>query len=276
VAGYVRGTGLPYIVTGDFNAEIDELLPLGLHTYLGGEWRTPRGEVPGDHRAIDLVLVSQTLSTSIGIEWDQEGPWAAPHSGFTVTLDKETARMHTRVMVSPITYVPAMGPDLPWSWHLQQVQPTVQQGARQLQEHWKPHLAHDTEVDINYMTFMGAAECVWAQRQCQDYNGLKHHRGWPTETRELPLVAATPTGWRLRPSPLTAWHSLRARLANLIGAIRRKRSSIPDMRVAMMKQLTKVQVQARVLPEPQLELDVLASIDAMSTAEEAVPRNKPS
>ena len=36
VAGYLHGTGLPFLLMGDFNAEISDLLPLGLHTYLGG------------------------------------------------------------------------------------------------------------------------------------------------------------------------------------------------------------------------------------------------
>ena len=53
VAGCLHGTGLPFLLMGDFNAEISELLPLGLHTFLGGEWLRPRGDVPGGHRAID-------------------------------------------------------------------------------------------------------------------------------------------------------------------------------------------------------------------------------
>ncbi len=272
VAGYVRGMGLPFLILGDFNAEICDLLPLGLHTYLGGEWRTPRGEVPGGHRAIDLALISQTLSACIAVEWDREGPWASPHSGFTVHLDKAAANMHTRVMVSPISYTPAMGPDRPWCWHLQRAQPQVQEGAGRLREHGRPHLVQDTEVDITYLAFMGAVESVWASA---DYEHFKHRRGWPLEAREVPLLASKPTGWRLRPSPLTAWYSLRARVVNLIGAVRRnRRSIIGDMRVAMMKQLTKVQAQGRVLPDPQLELDVIASIGAMSVMAEAVPQHR--
>ncbi len=248
---------------------------LGCIPTWGGEWHQPRGEVPGGHRAIDLALISQMLSPCIAVEWDREGPWASPHSGFTVLLDKAAANMTTRVMVSPIPYIPAMGPDHPWCWHLQRAQEHVQEGARRLEERGSQHLMQHTEVDTNYLAFMGAVESVWASRQCTDYNYLKHRRGWPQEAREVPLIATTPTGWRSRPSPLTAWYSLRARLVNVIGAVRRnRRSIIGDMRVAMMKQLTKVQAQGTVLPDPQLETDVITSIGAMSIMAEAAPQHQ--
>ena len=275
VANYVRGMGLPYLILGDFNAEICDLLPLGLHSYLGGEWRQPRGEVPGGHRAIDLALISHTLSPCIAVQWDREGPWASPHSGFTVILDKAAASMNTRVMVAPIPYIPAMGPDHPWCWHLQRAQHHLQEGEGRLREQGSPNLMQHEEVDSTYFAFMGAVESVWASRQCTEYDNLKHRRGWPIEAREVPLVASTPTGWRLRQSPLTAWYCLRARLANFIGAVRRSRSSIIcDMRVALMKQLTKVQAQGRVLPDPQPELDVISSIEAISSMAEDSPRHK--
>ncbi len=63
------------------------------------------------------MLASRTFSGSLTLEWDATGPWAAPHSGFVVSLDKAAATMLTRVMVTPMHYTAAIGPDRPWEWH---------------------------------------------------------------------------------------------------------------------------------------------------------------
>ncbi len=54
VAGYLHGTGLPFLLMGDFNAEISELLPLGLRTYLGGSGTRHEGRFQA--ATVSLIL----------------------------------------------------------------------------------------------------------------------------------------------------------------------------------------------------------------------------
>jgi hypothetical protein len=68
----------------------------------------------------------------------------------------------------------------------------------------------------------------------------------------------------LKPTGLTGWYSLRARIVNYNGAIAKNRGALGvEMRQALMLQLTRVKNQARILPEAQLELDVITSIGAV-------------
>jgi hypothetical protein len=86
LADYLHVQGLPFIVTGDFNCEIGELELACLERFLGAEWVTPTGPVPGGHRAIDLVLASPCSRGILDMSWDPHSTWATPHTGFQVKL----------------------------------------------------------------------------------------------------------------------------------------------------------------------------------------------
>ena len=72
---------------GDWNMLEVEMDILSMDTFLTAQWLTPPGPVPGGHRPIDRFLVSKGLAKGSTVRWDEEGPWAAPHSGLLLTLD---------------------------------------------------------------------------------------------------------------------------------------------------------------------------------------------
>jgi hypothetical protein len=64
VGAFLQAKGAPFILAGDFNLTVEELLPYGMHTLLSAEWRFPPGGVPGGHRGIDLMLISRPLAAT--------------------------------------------------------------------------------------------------------------------------------------------------------------------------------------------------------------------
>ncbi len=42
VGTYLKVMGAPFILAGDFNLTVEELLPYGMHTFLTAEWRSPQ------------------------------------------------------------------------------------------------------------------------------------------------------------------------------------------------------------------------------------------
>ncbi len=82
VGTYLKVMGAPFILAGDFNQTVEELLPCGPHAFLGAVWRSPPGGVPGGHRGIDHLLISRPLAARATLHWDLCGPWAQPHTGY--------------------------------------------------------------------------------------------------------------------------------------------------------------------------------------------------
>ena len=159
LAGYPHAQGLPFIVAGDFNCEICELEPACLELFLGAEWMT-KGPVPGGHRAIDMVLASSQLRSLLDISWGPYSPWAIPHTGFRVALKRKALSLQVRVLRTPLDYKPAMGPDRPWEWHVQEAQPAIEEGLRRARMARQDNIAYSEAVDELYTTFCVAAETV--------------------------------------------------------------------------------------------------------------------
>ena len=98
LSDYLHVQGLPFIVGGDFNAEIGEMEVTCMDRFLGAEWLAPRGAVPGGHRSIDLVLTSSCLRNVLDIQWDDTSPRATPHTGFRISLRREALSLQVRVL----------------------------------------------------------------------------------------------------------------------------------------------------------------------------------
>ncbi len=264
IASFVHGRGLPYLIIGDFNNVIEELLPTGLDKCLQGVWVQPEGEVPGGHRPIDLILTNVFMAPLLEVQWDLDGPWAQPHTGFVVRLPRAALRLRMRVLESPISYNMAMGPDLPWEWHVARAETMVEEGLARVRAAGESHLGSDPTLDREYIIFCMAAESVMLSRQAVSYNAARTHRGWPMTTQEVPLAAPTPVGWRCKPTGLTLWCAMRARLDNYIGVIRKKRAELfPEHREALRAQLARVQRTESILPSGEAEADVIRRIQAI-------------
>ena len=227
-ADFIHEHGKAFIMVGDFNNTVEELQPTGIERYLGAVWRTPRGQFPGDHRPIDLVLATAALGTRLDIDWDATSPWAQPHTGFTIKLPRSLLTMQMRVLESPLGHQESCGPDLPWDWHLARAEAVLEPGWQRLPAHRWPHLQYSDRVDRQYMLFCLAAESVMASRQCLDFRAAAFHRGWPVQTKVLPVEAPRPQGWKCQPTGLTAWWGLRTRLANYTGVLSKRPSQAPE------------------------------------------------
>ncbi len=82
LGAYVKVMGVEFVIGGDWNMlEAEEMAPLGMDNYLGAQWLTPEGDVPGGHRPIDRFLLSKAPALGSKVEWDVEGTWAQPHLG---------------------------------------------------------------------------------------------------------------------------------------------------------------------------------------------------
>ncbi len=134
VGTYLKVLGNPFILGGDFNLTVDELLPFGLHTFLGAEWRSPPGGTPGGHRGIDLMLLSRPLAAKATLHWDYGGPWAQPHTGMWATLDVTSFSEEITIFRAPPEIALATGPDLPWETHKVISRNAAMEGARRLRE----------------------------------------------------------------------------------------------------------------------------------------------
>ena len=85
-----------------------------MEAFLGARWLNPASTAPGEHRQIDLILISLELAMGAQVAWDMEGPWAQPHVGLTLQLELQVLDMHSRKMVVPSGIDLALGPDRPW------------------------------------------------------------------------------------------------------------------------------------------------------------------
>ena len=102
--------------------------------------------------------------------------------------------MRMRVLETPMGHQEAYGPDLPGPWHRARGAAVLQPGWERLPAHRWPHLQRCDQVDQEYMLFCLAAESVLASRQCLDFEAAAFHRGWPVETKMLPVEAPRPQG----------------------------------------------------------------------------------
>ena len=220
---YLHVQGLPYIIAGGYKCEIWELEAMGIGSYIGGEFQAPRGQVTGGHRAIDFVLVSSQLKGALDIQWDPNSPWASPHTGFHVTVRKKALSMQVRVFKNPVDYKPAMGPDRPWEWYVQETQSAAEEGLQRARAARHDHLAYSEAVDDIYSTFCVAAEEVWAHQQGTSGDAQEMRRGWPVETKMVKLAPTKPEGWSREDIGLTGWQALNTRVVNYNGVYRRGR-----------------------------------------------------
>ncbi len=154
LADFLYVQGLPFLVAGDYNMEISELQVAGLERFLGAEWVTPKGPVPGGHRAIDLILASTCFKHALDVQWDQNSPWAVPHTGFLVSMPWKALSFQVRVIEAPLDYKAAMGPDRPWEWYVHQAQPAIQEGLRRTEEARRHTIHYSNDVDERYATFL--------------------------------------------------------------------------------------------------------------------------
>jgi hypothetical protein len=266
-ADFLHEHGKPFIMVGDFNNTVEELQPTGLDKYLGAVWRRPKGQVPGDHRPIDLVLATASLATHLVIDWDVTSPWAQPHTGFTIRLPRRLLTMQMRVLESPLGHQESYGPDLPWDWHLARAEAALQPGWQRLPAHRWPHLQYSDQVDRQYMLFCLAAESVQASRQCQAFEEAAFHRGWPVEIKVVPVAPPRPQGWRCRPTGLSAWMALKTRLADLVGVLRKRTAAVPEHLQALRGQLGRVRAAPLILNAPE-EKYILTCIQAICDGSE--------
>ena len=140
----------------------------------------------------------------------------------------------------------------------------MEEGLRRLQSARAPHLVSDAALDRAYIVFCMAAESIMASRQVVDYDAAKTHRGWPVATKEVPLAAPSPAGWRCKPPGLTTWCALRTRLDNYIGVIRKKCAGLyAEHLQALRAQLERVKTASRILPAGPGEADVIRHIQAI-------------
>eukprot|EP00959_Pyramimonas_sp_CCMP1952_P108486 2268463-Pyramimonas_sp.AAC.1 len=101
---------------------LDEIGPAGWDTYLRGKWITPGGH-PAGGRLIDYMMTSEDLIGALTLEWDMDGPWAAPHFGMIAKLDKQAFRYQYRIPLAPAAITVGMrGPDKPWVEHVEAIQ----------------------------------------------------------------------------------------------------------------------------------------------------------
>jgi hypothetical protein len=254
---------------GDFNMEEEELEMVVMERFLQGRWVRPKHPVPGGHRAIDLVMVSDVLEAGATVGWDEEGPWAAQHSGMVVSINLEVCAQGTRILRTPPVVEAALGPDRPWEEHQLHGRMVAEEGARRLEEAigCDPPHHRDREADRLYMEFAGAAEHLLLQRQGEDANAAgPMRRGWPLQVRTVPLQPTRPQGWFGRPSGLSQWVALKAQVLNYIGALGRKRLEQAQRHWHGVEALIeRVRQQPRILagPDKELEVEMLNSIAAM-------------
>ena len=129
-----------------------------------------------------------------------------------------------RVLETPMAHQEAYGPDLPWAWHYARAEGVLHEGWERLPAHRWPHLQSSDQIDRDYMLFCLAAESVLASRQCFGFAAAVFHRGWPVQTKQVPVEAPRPQGWKCQPTGLTAWWGLRTRLANYSAALSKQPS----------------------------------------------------
>ncbi len=265
VGTYIRGMGLPYVLMGDYNMEVEELNILLMERFLKGTWVHPERPVPGGHRPIDLVLVANTLAAGAQLTWDDGGPWAAPHSGLMLTLNLQACHQLTQLLHQPLKIVPAHGPDLPWGHHQRQGALVAQEGARRLEQvlDYEPH-HRDRELDMQYMEFTAAAEHLLLQRQGDEApidEGAC--RGWAPRVRQRPLQPPRPPGWLERPSGLARWMALKAHLVHFHRTkVKSMNEQAHHHRLRVRELAEHIRGQPRILDGQNgaLELDILAHI----------------
>ena len=87
----------------------------------------------------------------------------------------------------------------------------------------------------------------------------------------MPVLPPKPEGWRLKPSASTAWHSLRTRIVNYIGVLRKKRQELVDTsRDAIRHQLTRVRDAVALMPQEPAQQAVLTSVTELTTNEATI------
>ena len=262
---YIRVMGVEFVVGGDWNMLTEEMDILSMDTFLTAQWLAPPGPVPGGHRPIDRFLVSKGLARGSTVQWDHEGPWAAPHSGMVLTLDLEALQQDTRILEAPTAIEVAHGPDLPREHHMQYSEVIRERGREKLAERiavTQPQFQSDA-VDHEYLDFAVAAEHLPLARAPHAKRG-KTHRGWPLAAKIAPLRPKKPVGWMAKPSGLSTWAALEARLGNYKAAIRKQQPSLAATHWEQVQNLLdKVQQQPRILQDPELENGTIKCIRAM-------------
>ncbi len=268
LGSFLKSRGSPFIVMGDWNNTVEELLPIGLHQFLEGRWLIPAGAPPGDHRVIDFCLVSSSLAAGAHLSFDASGPWAQPHSGLLLTLDLEVFTMNKVVIEKPLAIHPAMGPDLPWEYHVERVRELVRIGECKL-EHAQRELqgVHEcSDVDGMYMEFALTAESFIVGRQPDsDFQHASMHRGWPIQTKTVQVVPPRPEGYQQHPTGLSAWWALDSRLCEYLACCRKaKWHLLSDSWTRVLTHIGKVEALPRILPDKGArELCALSAIRQM-------------
>jgi hypothetical protein len=261
LADFVRQQGIPFVIVGDFNNEVEELAPAGLPKYLTAVWRRPKGAVPGGHRPIDSALVSQSLEALLDVDWDPKTPWAQPHSGFVVRVARKALTLEVVELQSPFSYNAAMGPDLPWDQHACREGGAIAEGLRQAAVLRKDLFDPNETVDTLYTEFCVVAESVQASRQGVELEHQEIRRGWPVGVRSRPLLPPRPQGWVSRNDGLPTWRALYNRVTNYNGVISRGRwAPVDEAAAAVHEQLGKVRVLARALPAEDGVISSIAEI----------------
>ena len=260
VGAYLRAVGSPFVLAGDFNMVLEDLLPFGLHTFLSAEWRSPPGDVPGGQRGIDLMLLSRPLAATAVLHWDYGGPWAQPHTGMWVELDVSGFSQTITIYRAPPEIVMAAGPDLPWEQHEVMSRNAAIEGARRLRERTTCERSafQNEQVDTAYINFMTTAEHLLVHRQPDvNFHDATIHRGWPLEVKEVTLQPPRPTGWLAKPSGLAAWAALSVRFQCYIAAVAKGGAQVEAERARTREQLHKVQGLSRILDKGVVEAQVL-------------------
>ena len=164
-----------------------------------------------------------------------------------IEIDTEPFQQITRVIASPPIIEVAYGPDREWEYYQQYGQEVAGRARDVRPQPGHPACCRHLGIVDEYAAFAAAAERLLLDRQGQaPASGVS--RGLPIATREVPLKPRTPTGWMARPSGLSVWKALEARVANYVGAHRRRGPQAAQRHWPMVQVLVnKAATQPRIL-----------------------------